>query len=642
MIIGWDIESHLIKPGMKTPKGVCVSFAWRDEAGAVHTQLLPWNDGIEQLMTYARAGHLLAAHNHTFDWGCVLAWRPDLIAEIFALFEKGKVWDTMLVQKMIDIATGNLKYQIDPSTGEFLKSRYSLDVLMLRHFREVIKKKDTWRLKYALLDDIPILSWPQDAVDYAIGDAVAALRLQEKQQADAGAPIPTIDEQHRAYLALHLSSVWGLRTDPKATAALKVDLTQKVMAARKALEGTGIYRVKGAKVSKDMKEIRKRVEAGFAAQQKNPPLTPKGQTGTAKESLEDCGDKDLAVLADIIDTDKLLTAFIPALERGFISTTYGLTESNRTTSSDFNIQQWPRGGGIRECIVAAPGWVMCSSDYSSGELCSLAQVCLDMFGYSKMAELIIEGKDLHVYFGAQIMALSTGVGIDYDEAMDRLSRGDKEVKYYRQLAKIFNFGCGGGLGAKTFVMYAKGFGVDIEESRAAQLISLWKNTFTEMLRYFAAIGELTDQDNPTLVHPRSGFVRGGLTYTSACNSLFQERIGHGGKLALWALAKEQYVDTSSPLYGCRPIAFIHDETIVAIPYDKAHPEIAAAAAQRQSDIMVSAMRTVIPDVPIRAEPTLFYRWHKGAESVYVNNILVPSRPVEQDGRVKWVHDTDQY
>jgi len=42
---------------------------------------------------------------------------------------------------------------------------------------------------------------------------------------------------------------------------------------------------------------------------------------------------------------------------------------------------------------------------------------------------------------------------------------------------------------------------------------------------------------------------------------------------------------------------------------------------------------------IKAGPVLMRRWHKGAKAVRVNGKLVPSKPVEIDGKVKWVHDT---
>jgi DNA polymerase-1 len=632
-VIGWDIESHLLKPGVKAPRGVCISFAERIN-GAITSKLLLWEEGLDHIQELlSEPETILSAHNHVFDWGCVLAARPALLSVVFNAFEADRAWDTLVAQKLIDIATGNLKFRFDPQTGEALRAAFSLAALMWRHFQEKLEKVDTWRLKYALLDGVPLDQWPQEAIDYAIGDAIAALRLYEKQWEDAGEPIPTLGVQVRSFLALHLSSVWGLRTDKEAVAVLKAGLVAKVAEARAKLATTSIYKTdKKGKISKNMAEIKRRVEEGFATQGKEPPRTDKGAIQTDKESLRDSKDPELQILADIAETDKLLSSFIPVLERGFVSTTYGLAESSRTTSRDVNVQQWPRMGGIRECIVAMVGHLLCSTDYSGVELCAIAQVCLDAFGYSTTADQINAGRDLHIYFGGQI------IGLDYDEAYRRVKAGDKEAKHARQLAKIFNFGAWGGLGARTFVEYAKGFGVTITQDRTAELLALWKNVFPETRDYFKHISDLTDCENPTIVHPRSGFVRGGVSYTAACNSFFQERASYGGRLALWNLAKEEYVDRSSPLYGSRTVAWIHDESLTSIPYDPARPELAAAAANRQAEIMIAAMKTVIPDVAIRAEPTLFRRFYKGAESVYLNGILVPSKPLEVDGKTTWVAD----
>jgi DNA polymerase-1 len=636
--IGFDIESHLIKPGGPTPKGVCITFAERIN-GAIVTKIFLWETGMDEIeRLLADPAVVLVAHNHVFDWGCILAARSSLLAPVFQAFEGERVWDTLIAQKLIDIAQGNLKYRVDPETGEFIKSGYSLAALMLRHFGEKLEKVDTWRLKYALLDGVPLEQWPQEAVDYAISDAVSALRVYEKQQEIAGGPIPTLGVQLRAYLALHLSSVWGLRTDPVATAKLKAELLAKVEAARAKLAGTGIYKKsKKGQISKFMAEIKRRVEEGFARQGKDVPLTEKGATGTSKEVLIDSKDPELAVLAEVMETDKLLTAFIPVLERGSrvpICTTYDLVESSRTSSRGPNIQQWPRAGGVRECIVAMAGYVLCSTDYSGLELCTLAQVLLELFGWSVMADQLKAGRDIHLYFGGQL------IGLDYEDAQRRLKAGEKDIKEARQFAKCLNFGGAGGLGARTFVEYAKGFGLDITPERSAELIHLWKQTFPEMQEYFRYISNLTDCENPVLVHPRTGFVRAGVSYTAACNSLFQERAAFGGKRALWNLAKEEYLEPASPLYGSRTVAWIHDESIVAIPYDPTRPEKAHAAAYRQAEIMVESMKEVIPDVPIKADPTMFFRWYKNADPVFVNSVLVPSKPLEVDGKTKWVADLD--
>ena len=111
---------------------------------------------------------------------------------------------------------------------------------------------------------------------------------------------------------------------------------------------------------------------------------------------------------------------------------------------------------------------------------------------------------------------------------------------------------------------------------------------------------------------RSGRLRGGTNYCAGCNTYFQGLAADGAKNAIWEVMKECYVDVDSPLYGCRPVAFIHDELLVEVPEDI---EARTAAADRLAEVMVSAMEKWIPDVKIAAEPAAMTRWLKGAEEV---------------------------
>ena len=87
------------------------------------------------------------------------------------------------------------------------------------------------------------------------------------------------------------------------------------------------------------------------------------------------------------------------------------------------------------------------------------------------------------------------------------------------------------------------------------------------------------------------------------------------------MTKEMYLDTLSPLYGSRLVNFSHDETIIEIPEERAHE-----AAMRQAEVMIQQMRTVVPDVLVKAEPALMRNWWKNAEAVYENGKLVPWEP----------------
>jgi DNA polymerase I-like protein with 3'-5' exonuclease and polymerase domains len=77
------------------------------------------------------------------------------------------------------------------------------------------------------------------------------------------------------------------------------------------------------------------------------------------------------------------------------------------------------------------------------------------------------------------------------------------------------------------------------------------------------------------------------------------------------VAKECYTDPDSDLFGCRPVAFIHDEILMEAPLEKVD-----AAAKRLCRVMEDAMTQYIPNVLIKAEPAAMLRWYKGAEPVW--------------------------
>lgn len=691
----YDSETHLIKPGLLAPRMVCGTWAARldykttfvvPELEVAETFDRDYQEtivfkgigtrerGLDRLEErLSDDGTIIVGHNTAYDLGVAVANRPRLIVPVFMKYEKGLVHDTMIRQQLIDIATGEMKF-FEDEDGDQIKTTYTLADLSYRLLKKWLKKEDTWRLKYALLDGVPLLEWPEDARKYAIDDAVTTLEVWEKQEVIAGVGatcegIPNSVEQHQAAWALHLMSMWGVRTDGEMVAKLRESLSAELAEKMIALRPTGLFKIAPArinrkkehvpeKVSKNMAAIHQRVAEAYTrkaieeanAQGKEPdlehavPLTESGKNIAAdKKTLKESGDKDLAALAEAGAVSKLLDTYVPVLESGTrvpITPRYNvLVETGRTSCSKPNIQNPPRKGGVRECFVARPGYVYAFSDYDTLELRSLAQVCLDMIGRSEMAEALRRGEDLHLSLAAEMM------GITLADAKARFDAGDAEVKEYRQQAKPANFGFPGGMAAQSFREYAEGYGIFLTVEQAEEIHETWFGKWTEMSPYFALIKELTESGQP-IVQVRSGRVRGGASFCAAANGFFQGLAADGAKEACWLVAKECYVDKTSPLYGCRPVFFIHDELGLEIPFTNFGPERSAAAAERLSVVMIEAMKRWIPDVPISCKPVMVRRWFKGAEQVKVDidgrPTLVPCKPVtvEKDGKKKttWMAD----
>lgn len=659
-LVSLDLETHLIKPGMVMPRMVCLTYAI--QAGAQGIVLR--DEGLALARGWlADPDAVVVGQNVCFDLGVLCAEDAAFVPLVYRALDDGRIRDTMIRQKMLDNATGDLKFLFDEETETFKQANFSLQNLVYRHLKKFIPKgADTWRLRYNELDGVPLDQWPEAATRYALGDAVdtlAVFEIQEaivverlweafkwKMKAPDGRkvlPPPTdsvlpgeIDTMKAAW-ALYLMGAWGLRTDGEMVAKLKVDLEIEYAEAVGRAQAAGLVRANG---KRDMKAIRAAVQGHYLAHGLEVPLTEKSQVSTDRDTLNNgrypsiAKHPGLVSVSDVVRVQKLLRTYLPILERG---TTYPITpsynvmvESFRTSCASPNIQNPPRKGGVRECFVPRSEpfpHVYIFADYSTLELRTLAQTCLDLFDYSRMADAIKAGRDLHIDMGIAILG-----GMNYDEAIARFKAGDPLLKEARQFAKALNFGAPGGLGAATFVEYARASGISINEARAKDLIALYKKNWPEMDDYFRYIGNLCQSDENEIWHPRTEMVRGNVRYTAAANHFFQHLAAIGAKDALYHVSRECYTNLVSPLYGSRPVFFLHDEIGMETPY--ADPVKASRAADRLSEIMVERMRVWCPDVPIEAGPVMMLRWFKGAEAVRVNGILVPSKP---DGK-EWVAD----
>lgn len=418
-----------------------------------------------------------------------------------------------------------------------------------------------------------------------------------------------------------------------AAGAIKPYMQDKVIFAYvnknvKALLATGY--AKPAGYSKNMKAIRTRVTEWFTSRGEEVPMgdeseiTQQKNVKTDREVLQSTDDPDLRLLAAIGQFDTVLSTFIPAFRLGVGHGVHPrwnpLVSTGRPSVSSPNLNNQPKLKGVRECFVARPGYVLVSADYKQAELCSLAQINLNLFGFSDMARAICEGKDLHAVVGAQLM------GVSYEEFLSLLEAGDEDAGFYRQLAKIANFGFPGGQGIDSFMRFARKAGVVLNREQVVNLKAGWQSSYTEMVSYFEWINKQIQNGRPTgamrngrpvrafdLVHQYTGRVRGKVKFTDGCNSGFQGLTADGGSNAYISIFEECTFDTASPLFGSGIDAWIYDEFLVEIPYHS--PEQASAAAERLAQIMKEKMEELTPDVPATVDPAMMIHWSKKAKLV---------------------------
>lgn len=608
---------------------------------------------------FVQEGYSYVAHNAPFDLGVLINECPDLLPIILKLMEAGRLRDTQIREKLIAIAEDNFNFdsRTNKKPGNFSLA-YVAELYLGANLYEDKKDPTSWRLRFSELDGAPIYDWPEEAKRYAMDDAYWCWKVYNQQARErslaegvlvdhTGTVVNEI-EQTAAALSLHLMACHGVYTDSEAVHSFERQVTSLALQADaaaqsagflrinkcKTCEGTGIlssakcyecagergYLPKRCKVPLKKPAIHKSRLQALVSQSYggDPPLTepsskfPLGQVKTDSDTLKGSGNAQLVEYAEGVEYKKLLNTYLPILQSGIdkpiTSSPNVLVRSGRTSWRDPNFQNPPRKGGFRECFVPRPGMVFASIDYSSLELCTLAQVNLKLFNYSKMAEALVEGRDLHLAFAAQLLNIS------YEEAVARRSEGDKAIKKARQDAKAGNFGFPGGLGIAAFVDYAASMGIPMTFNRAQDLKDQWMETWPEMVNYFDMIAHASDTSDTgrfTVRQMGSNRLRGGCSYTSGANTFFQGLAADGAKSAMWSLTKAMYGDEYSHLNGVRCWAFIHDEFLFEGPEENCH-----LWAQAASDIMVNEMQKYTPNIPIKAEPALMRRWYKDAEPVY--------------------------
>jgi hypothetical protein len=673
ILVAFDTETHLIAPGLLTPKLVCVSVAFNNTI-QLHDRF-NGTDYVESLLKDDEA--VLVGHNVAYDLGVLCARRPELLPLVFDAMDAGRIRDTKIRQELLDIASGRSTRNgatFALRNGEWVKAAYSLAGLAGHYLgKDRFAEKtdsDAWRLRYAELEDVPLDQWPAAASHYAKEDAEDTLAIFLAQGGFAK-DLPTEVEQVRAAWALHLMSVWGVRTDatsvedlearllaeqsrlrkrviqagilvgkrvPEAEAEFHEEVVKRKKATKKdlqpALDGSSLeieyedgvaYVVTRTTVpmrwSKDSKKIEAYTQRYLTRRGMDVELTATGRVSTAKDTLKQTGSHLLDLVADGGGVDKVLGTYVPVLKDGTqrpINARFNvLVNSSRTSCSEPNLQNLPSGrkvGGTRECFVPRDGFVYVSVDYDTLELRALAQVCLTLFGRSEMAESINKDRDLHSQVGATMLSMT------YEEVEKGKKTKGSPAKTARDAAKVFNFGAPGGLGAASLVDYARaGYGVTINEQQAREMKVQWLRAWPEMVTYFAWVNQAVGLGEAILRHPITGFVRGDVGYTDGCNHLFQHLAAQGAKRALYRAAREAYAEPDSPFFGSRPVVFVHDEIIAEVPEGRA-----AAASSRLAQIMCEEMALLIPDVKITASPTLMRYWTKDAVETYdANGTLVP-------------------
>ena len=307
------------------------------------------------------------------------------------------------------------------------------------------------------------------------------------------------------------------------------------------------------------------------------------------------------------------------------------------------------------------------------ELGTAAQTCLNLFGFSVLADVINKGYDSHSFLGCRIAyathdefhkvcdergAQSTDdmyrIFVQADKSGERLvgddqvdqelieRLGTKELygkdmaffKYFRTFAKPTGLGYPGGLSPKTFVAFAKmTYGMEVSLEVAEELYEIWLNTYPEFVRYFKYIKTKTiDPDGESYDHPDAeysnkyfmyetplGMVRRRTTFCAAANGMALQSPSAEGALTGFCEVSRRCYDVeyakrknSNLLGNFWPNLFVHDEIIGDLVVES--DELSRKVCEEIQYCMVTSMETVAtPDVKAGAGAELMIHWSKAAE-----------------------------
>lgn len=579
MRIAIDTETALASEEQPIPALVSVAIASSDETLLFH-QKDPELFGV--LSAIFGSHHAVFAFA-PFDVFVLWRWRPEIWPTIKRAYDEGRIVDILTNQRMIDTATGEQRPKDEGVSLAVLAHRW-LDL-------DLAKGEDTWRLRYAELSDVPIDQWPSDAREYALKDARVTWDVDAKQAIH----LPyLVDGPHQAQasLCLYRQTLIGVETDPERVRALDLEFLHRIRAEQQACLDTGMARwarkdgrlqiVKNQKIAREMMfDISG--QTSIAQEELDAAKIPEGHPLKHYQrlgSIKTQHSKNVLVLRH----PRIRTSYVSPVDSGRVS--------SRNPGDPWvgtNLQNLPRDGGVRGCLRAPPDHSFIVSDYGALELVTLAQIQLDWFGRSALADMLREGRDPHAEFAMQIF----GGGGTYDPK-------NPEHKRARQGAKAWNFGKPGAMGQAKFIAWAwNTYQYEVTPKRERELTALWKRLFPEIEMYWARIRTMERLPGLyNIVHVRSGRHRSKIRFPEAANSFFQGLGSDVSKRSLWRLF-EASLDPTSLLYRCPQVLTVHDEHVTVCPDDRA-----AEALHEQERIMIAAAAEYCPDVPIKVESAL--------------------------------------
>jgi len=442
----------------------------------------------------AHQGSHLIAHNAAFDLKVtqlVLGRQIDL----YGLVERGLVWDTEILHRLLTLATKGHTARGTSSLRFCVSDYLGLDLP-----KELVGADGTdVRTGFGQYLGRPITEIPPTSLEYAARDALATRLLFNE-----------LNRRIRAVLR-QSHGTWGYVNEDWLKSVIQkfgplthhIQLRASILCDVLRSNGIGIDSVRATEKQEKLQELsrvykerlrRRGFLPGFPGsskalqsilaqfQRQHPEIRLKRtesdeQFSTAEEDLVELASVD-TFFRDLVTyraAEKMLSTYLSKMNKKRLRTRFGYLLQTGCTfcGGGFNLQNLPRetdeseaARTIRGCFVPGENQVFIDSDYSQIELVVLAHVLKVQFNYGhNLADVINAGQDVHRLIAATVLG----------------KPADDVTKAERNSAKPISFGRPGGMGPERLRQIAQAsYGIDLTVEQVQKRIDAYHTLCPEL------------------------------------------------------------------------------------------------------------------------------------------------------------------
>jgi len=275
--VALDYETHKTQDGLAAPPLVVGSTAWFNPGWRAEGRLLhPAGDAYEYSKALLNSDRIIVGANIAYDLVdlCAEGQRrgdPTAMDAVVRAYSERRVYDVLIgsaLEAIFDGSFGNEKdndvcypswdrragSKVKKPSGKIAK-RFGLEVCADVVLGRVdAKKNDFWKLRYAILERVPLEYWPTDAKQYPVDDAVNTLEVAAAQvlgyrRVDGVTPphrnLDDMADQAETAFWEAMGAAWGIRADRDRVDALSAKCEEMHARVVDQFARHGLYHVGG-------------------------------------------------------------------------------------------------------------------------------------------------------------------------------------------------------------------------------------------------------------------------------------------------------------------------------------------------------------------------------------------------------------